>query len=248
MASLQRLQLSGGYPLLENGGYDDRSMRVWMRVIDDGAVDLTFSFQFSPLTSRYLRAAAASHAVAYRGVKPKPLFGTPQQAAYCDTEEINQDDWSVSLSCWTPNDGWAASIKWNGRSTATSVVDTYPQIVHGITKLKGYTPAAHVLRFGERWRQRCTNPGQASTCHGHGVPVFSCSSANTGLTCQNAVGHGLWIGRFRGYRRSDPARRAIGSRRCRILIRSRAAASPRRRSTEKPSASVLTRPGCCARH
>jgi hypothetical protein len=108
----------------------------------------------------------------YPGVKPKPLFGTPGHAAYCYTDAFNQDDWSATLVCWTPNDGWSASIKWNGRRAKTFVYDSYPQVVHGLTKLKGYTPPAPILRFGERWRQRCTDPGDFTTCRGsrrHGV-------------------------------------------------------------------------------
>jgi len=104
------------------------------------------------------------------------------------------------LFCWTPNDGWRVSIEWNGRRDRTGVYDTYPQIVHGLTKLKGYAPRARLLGFGDRWRYRCDDPGDVRTCAGRGVTAFSCASARRGVTCRNAAGHGFWIDRYRGYR------------------------------------------------
>jgi hypothetical protein len=139
-------------------------------------------------------------AATYPGVKPQPRFGTPGKAAYCYAGVAGNEDDRAKLFCWRPIDGWWASIEWNGRRARKGIYDTFPQIVHRITKLKGYAPAARVLRFGERWRLRCGNPGHYRTCKGRGVTAFTCSSARTGLTCRNAAGHGFWIGRARGHR------------------------------------------------
>jgi hypothetical protein len=117
-----------------------------------------------------------------------------------ETKVAGYEDARAKLVCWTPNDGWWVSIEWNGKRPRTGVSDTFPQVVHGVTKLKGYKPAARVLEFGRHWRLRCDNPGNYATCKRSGVTAFTCASLRTGLTCRNAVGHGFWIGRFRGYR------------------------------------------------
>jgi len=145
-------------------------------------------------------AALGASAATYPGVKPKPVFATPGKAAYCYTKVAGYEDTRAKLVCWTPNDGWWVSIEWNGRRPRTGVSDTFPQVVHGVTKLKGYKPAARVLEFGRHWRLSCDNPGNYATCKRSGVTAFTCASLRTGLTCRNAVGHGFWIGRFRGYR------------------------------------------------
>ena len=144
---------------------------------------------------------AYAYAATYPGVKPRPLFGTPGKAAYCYTDVAGSEDDRAELFCWTPDDGWWASIEWNGRRARSGIYDTFPRIVHRVTKLKGYAPAApRVLRFGEHWRLRCHDPGDFRTCKGQGVTVFTCVSARTGLTCRNVAMHGFWIGRYRGYR------------------------------------------------
>jgi hypothetical protein len=147
-----------------------------------------------------LLAVSGAHAATYPGVKPRPLFATPGKAAYCYTDVAGSEDDRAELFCWRPNDGRWASIEWNGRRARTGIYDGFPRIAHRITKLKGYAPAARVLRFGERWRLRCDDPGDFRTCEGRGVTAFACSSARTGLTCRNAAEHGFWIGRYRGYR------------------------------------------------
>lgn len=145
-------------------------------------------------------ASTTALAATYPGFKPRPLFGTPGKAAYCYTDYAGYEDNRAKLFCWTPNDGWWASIEWNGRRARTGTYDTLPQIVHGMTKLKGYAPQARLLGFGRHWRLRCDDPGAFKTCDGRGVTAFTCASTRNGLTCRNAAGHGFWIGRFRGYR------------------------------------------------
>jgi len=49
---------------------------------------------------------------------------------------------------------------------------------------RAYQDLAPVLNFGRRWR----------------AAGFACTSRTTGLTCVNRVGHGWWLGRYKGYR------------------------------------------------
>lgn len=145
-------------------------------------------------------ASTAGYATTYPGFKPRPVFGTPGTAAYCYTDYAGPINDNAKLFCWTPNDGWWASIGSYGRRARTGTYDTFPRIAHGMTKLKGYAPRARLLRFGQRWSLRCSDPGDFKTCRGSGMTAFTCTSARTGLTCRNAAGHGFWIGRYRGYR------------------------------------------------
>lgn len=152
------------------------------------------------LASMTAGATMSASAATFPGYKPWAHFGTPGKAAYCYTEYAGYEDSRAQLFCWTPNDGWWVSIPWNGKRARTGIYDTFPQIVHGKTKLKGYAPSARLLRFGQHWRLRCDDPGNFKTCRGKGVTSFACASQSTGLTCRNAAGHGFWIGRYRGYR------------------------------------------------
>ena len=134
-------------------------------------------------------------------MSPKPLFRTPGSAAYCYVDALDMVRNGAKLTCWTPNDGWVAFLGWRQRRARTAYYDEPPAIAHGLRKLKGYAPRARLLRFGETWRVRCTNPANWSTCRAKdGVIAFTCTSRRTGLTCRNAAGHGYWIGRYRGYR------------------------------------------------
>ncbi len=136
-----------------------------------------------------------------RGVLPKPLFGTPGTAAYCYVTPESPVDLRPVLLCWTPNDGWSAAIGWSGRRAFTRYYTKPPAIVHDLGVLKGYTPRARLLSFGQRWSYRCGDPKDIETCDGRqGRTAFTCASRSTGLTCTNAAKHGFWIGRYRGYR------------------------------------------------
>jgi hypothetical protein len=147
-----------------------------------------------------LLAAPLAGAATYPGVKPRPAFATPGQAAYCAVEQVGLEDERAELRCWTPRNGLWLAIAWNGRRAEKGAATTFPQIAHGLTKLLGYRPRAAVLGFGRRWRLRCADPGDVATCRGRGVVAFTCTSARTGLTCRNAAGHGFWLGRPRGSR------------------------------------------------
>lgn len=145
------------------------------------------------------RAPAAE----FPGVHPRPLFATPSKAAYCTVFETSPEDLSPAIFCWTPNDGWSVAINWRERRAFTRYYTKPPGIVHDIGILKGYMPSSRrTLDFGKRWFYRCGKLSEVSTCAAFrsGATAFTCMSASNGLTCTNAVGHGFWIGRFRGYR------------------------------------------------
>ena len=147
-----------------------------------------------------LLAAPVAGAATYPGVKPRPAFATPAQAAYCAVEQAGLEDSRAEIRCWNPRNGLWLTITWNGTRAEKGAATTFPHIAHGLTKLQGYRPAAPVLGYGRRWRLRCAKPGDVATCRGRGVVAFTCTSARTGLTCRNATGHGFWFGRLRGSR------------------------------------------------
>ena len=123
-----------------------------------------------------LLVAPLAGAATYPGVEPRPAFATPRQAAYCAVDEAGVEDDRAELRCWTPRNGLWLAIAWNGRRAEKGAATTFPQIAHGLTKLRGYRPPAPVLGFGYRWRLRCTRPGDAATCRGRGVLAFTCAS------------------------------------------------------------------------
>jgi hypothetical protein len=147
-----------------------------------------------------LLAVPLAGAATYPGVKPRPAFATPGQAAYCAVEQAGLEDARAELRCWNPRNGLWLTITWNGRRAEKGAATAFPQIAHGLTKLLGYRPRAPVLGFGRRWRLRCAARGDVATCRGRGAVAFTCASARTGLTCRNAAGHGFWLGRPRGSR------------------------------------------------
>ncbi len=145
--------------------------------------------------------AGAASAETYPGVKPTPLFKTPGGAAYCYVDIEGMEAFGPSLRCWTPNDGFIAGMGRKDTKPWDAYYDTYPKIVHGITKLKGYKPAARTLGYGTSARIRCSDLEKASTCGlGSGTTAFTCRSTRDGLTCKNQRGRGYWIGRYRGYK------------------------------------------------
>jgi hypothetical protein len=98
-------------------------------------------------------------------------FKTPGGAAYCG---ITHGEAPYGLICWTPNDGFTVSMRARSRA-----YKEYHRPNRGYHDVVGQT-----LGFGQKW---------ASV-------GFRCVSRRTGLTCINRVGHGWWLGRYRGYR------------------------------------------------
>jgi hypothetical protein len=96
---------------------------------------------------------------------------TPKGAAYCDLTRVSA---RLSLVCWTPYDGFTATMRVRGRATTRYVGDR-----------EGHTPRVRrVLRYGQTWRSR----------------GFRCTSRRSGVTCRNRDRHGWWLGRRFGYR------------------------------------------------
>jgi len=104
-------------------------------------------------------------------------FRTPDKAAYCDyvpKGEIVEGGIAnprANMYCWTPNDGFYASMHGSGKARKG-----YGE--------KGWQPSTkRVLKFGKTWRRG----------------GFHCISRSSGLTCRNTQEHGWWFGRFVGY-------------------------------------------------
>jgi hypothetical protein len=123
------------------------------------------------------------------------LFKTPGNAAYCYLA-LSLAPENPMLACWTPNDGFVASINHD---------TTRGYAGYGSARIfRAYTPPRYqVLGFGKsfNWRCRSVDASFAEGCSPtRGTIVFSCASRRTGLTCTNRDGHGFWLGRYRGYR------------------------------------------------
>lgn len=138
-------------------------------------------------------APVAAMAVAddYRDIKTA-MFATPQAAAYCSIGESMEDADPV-LKCWTPNDGFVASISHgSGR----------PQFRYD-RRFRAYYPSGYrTLRFGQSTSYRCASvtASFAEDC-GYGIRIFACTGKANGLTCFNTTDKwGFWLGRYKGYR------------------------------------------------
>ena len=93
-----------------------------------------------------LLAVPLAGAATYPGVKPRPAFATPGQAAYCAVETAGSRT-RGELRCWTPRNGLWLAITWNGTRAQKGATTTFPQIAHGLTKLQGYRPSAPGARL-----------------------------------------------------------------------------------------------------
>ncbi len=100
-----------------------------------------------------------------------PVFWkTPGEAVYCRGLAG-----PARVVCWTPNDGFTITLY------TTRVPEHFYYAGH-----KNYWKPVRVLPFGYR------------VSYGNGTIV--CRSATGGLTCNNAAGHGFWLGRYHGFR------------------------------------------------
>jgi len=128
----------------------------------------------------------------------RPLFRTPQRAAYCEISPRNLAPENPVLACWTPNDGFTTYIAHD--STSRDLRKRYEGRNLKRTPAGGRYP---LLRFGKsfRWRCRTVSRSFADGCSSaRGTTVFRCTSRSTGLTCVNRKRRGFWLGRFIGYR------------------------------------------------
>jgi len=123
------------------------------------------------------------------------FFVTPGNAAYCYLGQ-NMAPENPILGCWTPNDGFQASVAYD---TNRGYAGYSARAI-----FKGHTPSGYKrLGFGKTFRWRCldVDASFATDCSPHrGTVVFACTSRRTGLTCRNRDGQGFWLGRYRGYR------------------------------------------------
>ena len=127
----------------------------------------------------------------YRDIA-RPMFATPKAAAYCSIGE-SMEDANPVLKCWTPNDGFVASISHSsGRP-----------LFRYDARFKAYYPRGYrSLKFGQYTSYRCAlvSAAFAEDC-GSGIRIFMCMSRSSGLTCFNTTDkRGFWLGRYRGYR------------------------------------------------
>jgi hypothetical protein len=103
-------------------------------------------------------------------------FYTPGVAAACYG---GGNDGQFVLHCWTPNDGFSLYL-WPRRRAEKP---RYDRALRGAWQV---ARDGYLLHFGSSWTNRSGD--------------FRCWSRRTGLTCKNRVGHGWWLGRYRGYR------------------------------------------------
>jgi hypothetical protein len=146
-------------------------------------------------------APAGIHTAA--GFKPRPLFTTPGQAAYCYVDGATMVDARPRLFCWTPNDGYGIHLIHRGGRPYAGYYTRPSPIAHGYDSLVGWAPRAPMLGFGRSWALYCTRTSDSNSCREarRGRLTISCVSRRTGLTCRNTLGHGFWLGRYRGVRR-----------------------------------------------
>jgi hypothetical protein len=143
-------------------------------------------------------AGVAAVALATAGMAAAYVhFRTPGKAAYCYVAagEVNYTR-DPALVCFTPNDGFTVRMRSGGRVSKQYVPENK----------RNYTVALKVLGFGSSFW--ALDSGD-NTYTGYGTPpntervgkiMYRCWSRSTGLTCENRVGHGWWLGRFHGYR------------------------------------------------
>jgi hypothetical protein len=139
--------------------------------------------------------AGSSHSIA--------SFYTPGKAAYCKfhvpLEPIGAS-YPPPLECWTPNDGFTVSMT-DGRVSKRYVSGNKWRFARSIRRLTfrqnwwSSTVGLVVDDFGNSYDDYREGTGAPK-----GIAIYRCSSRATGLTCRNRVGHGWWLGRYRGYR------------------------------------------------
>lgn len=103
-----------------------------------------------------------------------------------------------------------AELSWSGWGGATATARGF--------ELGFHLPLSHIpvaVRADLRTVTRCgvvysrlrvtsrygTTVVRPESCGWNRTMAFTCSSAAPGLTCDNAVRHGFWVGRYRGFRR-----------------------------------------------
>jgi hypothetical protein len=138
------------------------------------------------LTMGLLVRASDAHASAISA------FSTPGRAAECILPENFGEGAKTPfgrLLCWTPNDGFAVEMSYDGRVRRTSLDrrGMSPGYIRTWARMMG------TLDFGKDWTW-------SFDARGFGTLYYRCASRTAGLTCTNRAGHGWWLGRLKGYR------------------------------------------------
>lgn len=124
------------------------------------------------------------------GFRPhvSPLFQTAQ--VRCGINRDTLEPANPVLLCWRPADGLELSL---------AHADAGQGAGHARReKARGFRPAGFRLLAEGRsfvWRCRRVTSGFAERCSASaGLPVFTCRSVRTRLTCRNRSGRGFWVG------------------------------------------------------
>jgi hypothetical protein len=118
-------------------------------------------------------------------------FETAGGAIFCKLDDSLEEN--PFVECWRPRDGRVVSIEHAMGQRGRTGVDP---------AFKGKSPAYPVVPTGTTWVWRCAkvNPLFVRLCSPtRGKLVFICWTTGTGVRCENRDGHGLVLGRSRGY-------------------------------------------------
>jgi hypothetical protein len=158
-----------GVRFFENGGYNDRSMRVWIRVNDDGSFVPTITFSWYPMKSRYPRASTGSHVLSGSWNK---WFSSPSGNIQCSAYKVPKGApaWGESwVTCQTLQPARTAMVDNDGKTTLCR----YSFCVFK-RRVSSALPYGSPLRVGK----------------------FRCTSSVTGMRCsESTTGHGFTISR-----------------------------------------------------
>jgi hypothetical protein len=144
------------------------------------AIQLTVAFIGVALAA--VAGAGSADASSYAGFHAR---GWAAQCIIPVAFEVPRPLYATGLVCWTYSDGFTVSMTYHGR-----VRKRYEK---GSIRFFDRFFARPYLAYGKSWMYGS---------HGlrRGTPLWSCRNRSTGLTCRNRVGHGVWLGRWVGYR------------------------------------------------
>jgi hypothetical protein len=125
------------------------------------------------------------------GVAPRvqPLFRTPH-GIWCGIAD-SQEPSNPFFECWRPSDGLVLGIAHDDADQRGSHSRNEQAIGF---RPRGFRPLGYAGTF--EWRCRSVDPRFAEDCSPkRGLPVFTCTSSRTRLTCRNLNKHGFWASR-----------------------------------------------------
>ena len=125
------------------------------------------------------------------GFRPdvRPLFRTGH-GVWCGIDNETLEPANPNLLCWRAADGLQLSLR-HGAGQAAGYERR--------EKAKGYRPSGfRLLGYGSTlvWRCKKIDSVSAEQCSTRaGMPVFTCTSERSRLTCRNRAGRGFWFNR-----------------------------------------------------